>query len=94
MSKEKHISFEEFAGNLAELMEKVRAEKSTIVVEYANGEMVLIKPYARTRPTSRKGAAPEADNSQQPAPKQPDNAENKSAMGAVFDIDPGSITPG
>ena len=94
MSKEKHISFEEFAGDLTELMNQVRAEKRTIVVEYANGEMVLIKPYSRTRPSSRKNAAPEADPSKQPSPTQAGDAENKSAMGAVFDLDPGSITPG
>jgi hypothetical protein len=99
MSKVKHLSFEELAGNLTELFNKVRTEHTSIVVEYATGEKVLIKPYAPTQHSAKKarsrGAVPVADDSGiQPLPNQPLDTENASSVGAVYDLDPDSITPG
>jgi hypothetical protein len=99
MSRVKHISFEQLAGNLAEILNNVRAERASIVVEYDNGDHVLIKPYSPShrgaRAEQRKGVAPDEDDS--PLQHPPDHAldsENISSMGAVYDLDPGSITPG
>ena len=50
MSTVHHISFEELAGNLAEVLKKVREERTAIVVEYKTGEHVVIRPI----PTERK----------------------------------------
>lgn len=99
MSKVKHISFEELAGNLAELLNQVRAEHTSIMVEYASGEKVLIKPYAPARRGTRKeqskGAALVTDDSTlQPLPKRTLDTENVSSVGAMYDLDPNSITPG
>jgi hypothetical protein len=95
MSKPVHISVEDLTRNLAELLNKVRTEQTSIVVEYANGENVLIKPYSparrRTRKKQRTGSAPPSN---QPPAKETSDKENVSAVGAVYDLDPGSITPG
>jgi hypothetical protein len=99
MSKVKHVSFAEFAGNLAELLDTVRAEGASLVVEYASGENVLIKPYATPRRASSnaqsKGARKStAQSTRQPLPNQSTDPTNISSVGAVYDLDPGSITPG
>ena len=44
MKATNHISFEELAGNIAAVFNQVREERKTVVVEYANGEQVVIKP--------------------------------------------------
>src|SRR5215212_4191854 len=41
-----HILYEEFAGNLADVLNQVREEHKAVVVEYANGEKVMIKPLS------------------------------------------------
>ena len=60
MSTTNHISFEELAGNFADVLNKVREEHKAVVVEYANGEKVMIKPLPmskkRSRPTRKKTA--------------------------------------
>ena len=99
MSKVKHISFEELAGNLAEILNKVRTEHTSVVVEYASGEKLLIKPFSPSHPAARKdqskGAAPVADAS---TPQHPLNRvldpDNVSSVGAMYELDPNSITPG
>ena len=48
MSTIDHISFEELAGNLANILNKVRDEHTTIVVEYASGEKLVIKLLSPT----------------------------------------------
>jgi hypothetical protein len=103
-----HISFEEFAGNLTELLDKVRSDETSIVVEYGSGENVVIKRSARTQQGGhkkqgvhkkqggrKKQSANEAQGNlnQQPPPPTLDR-ENVSSVGAVYDIDPNSITPG
>jgi hypothetical protein len=93
------MSFEEFARSLAEHLTKVRTEKVSIVVEYASGESVLIKPYPSTRQDAGKAAAPQTvDKSRQPLPDRAreveNTTENISSVGAVYDLDPDSITPG
>jgi hypothetical protein len=99
MSRAKHIAFEEFAGNLAQHLSTVRAEKVSLVVEYASGERVLIKPYPPARPHAGKAAAPQAKGRRRqsvpdPARELENASENISSVGAVYDLDPGSITPG
>jgi hypothetical protein len=95
MSKVKHISSEELAANLADVLNKVRQEHTAVVVEYASGEKVLIKPYAPARRSAHKGAMPVADNSTLlPLPSQSPDTENVSSVGAMYDLDPNSITPG
>ena len=97
MSKARHLSFEELAENLADFLDNVRTEHGTIVVEYPTGEKLLIKPYIPSRRGSRKrnDALPDAGGStRQAAQNLPSDRENVSSVGAVFDMDPGSITPG
>ena len=95
MSRAKHISFEELAGNLAELLDEVRAGHTSIVLEYASGGKVLIKPYSTTSRGSRKGTASVTEDGKRPyRQKREIDAKNVSSMGAVYDLDPDSITPG
>ena len=54
MSTTNHISFEELAGNFADVLNKVREEHKAVVVEYANGEKVMIKPLPVSKKNSRK----------------------------------------
>ena len=100
MSKVKHISFEEFAANPAAILDSVRADHASVVVEYASGGNVHIKPYA---PPSRRragnervqnAAADAAARPRQPRAELAGNPQNISSVGAVYDLDPGSITPG
>jgi hypothetical protein len=92
VSRVHHISFEELAANLAERLDQVRNAHASIVVEYANGEMVMIKPYAPSHRGAGRGQRKNAGSAQSPG-QTPDD-ENKSSMGAVYDFDPDSITPG
>jgi hypothetical protein len=99
MSRVKHVSFEELAGNLDELLSKVRSDHTSIVVEYGSGVNVLIKPYAPARQGMRKErkivVTPVADSGRGRNPsKQPLDGENISSVGAVYDLDPDSITTG
>jgi hypothetical protein len=86
-----YISFEELAGDLAAILNKVRDEQTTIVVEYASGEKLLIKPLAPARQD-----IPE-DSTEHTLPQPPqqglDTGEVGSA-GAVHDLDPKGLTPG
>lgn len=91
MSRVKRVSFEELAASLAELLDRVRADHASVVVEFPDGENLLIKPYAPTSPRTRKGAATVATNRK--PNRQPDST-NVSSVGAVYDFDPNSITPG
>lgn len=99
MSRLKHVAFEDVAGDLAALLESVRAEQTSIVVEYASGEQLLIKPRAakprRSRKEQSQEAAPSADprSRQQPA-HQGVATDNISSVGAVYELDPDSVTPG
>ncbi len=54
MSTTQHISFEELAGNLTEVLNLVREAHKAVVVEYANGEQVLIKPVSTVKKVSRR----------------------------------------
>jgi hypothetical protein len=91
MSTVYQISFEELAGNLAAILNKVRDEHTTVVVEYASGEKLLIKPLA---PTRQDGPEDPIDPAQQQPPKPvPDTGEVGSA-GAVYELDPNGLTPG
>jgi len=99
MSKVKHVSFEELAGNLAEMLTEVRTEHKSIVVEYASGEKLLIKPYSPSRQGGRKkqleGDGLVANNTTgQSNPNRAPDTPNISSVGAVYDLDPNSITPG
>ena len=96
MGKVMHLSYEEFAGNLTELLNKVRADETSIVVEYGSGENVVIKRASATRRGVRRkhgSHEPREKANQQPPPATLDR-ENVSSVGAVYDIDPNSITPG
>ncbi len=53
MRTSNHISFEELAGNLADVFNKVRKEHTSIVVEYATGEKFVIKPLRPTKVSIR-----------------------------------------
>ena len=90
MSTVKHLSFEELADNLAALLNQVRDEHTTLVVEYTGGEKLLIKPLL---PTRQNACADSSDHPLQP-PNQDPERENISSVGAVYDLDPDSITPG
>jgi hypothetical protein len=100
MSKVHYISFEELAGNFADILNKVRDDHTTVIVGYASGEKLLIKRFSPSQPSAPKeqikGAAPVANNStlQQPPQDQGRDTDNISSVGAVYDIDPDSITPG
>jgi len=91
MSTVNRISFEELAENLAGILGKVRDEHTTVVVEYASGEKLIIKPLLPTRPGIDEE---EIDATPQQPPQRTSNTENISSVGAVFDLDPNSITPG
>jgi hypothetical protein len=91
MSNVRHIAFEELAGNLTELLDYVRANHITLVVEYDSGEKLLIKPLLPTRPHAHADAS---DHTLPQPPNQGSGRENLSSMGAVHDLDPDSITPG
>jgi hypothetical protein len=54
MSTIHHISFEELAGNLAAVLNKVREERTAVVVEYKTGENVVIRPIPTERKNSRR----------------------------------------
>ncbi len=95
MSKARHISFEELAGNLVELLNEVRGQHTTLVVEYPNGGNVQIKPHATTRRSARQDTAAVAtERKRQPRASGTRSARTLSTMGAVHDLDPNSITPG
>ena len=55
MSTTNHISFEELADNMTDVFNKVREEHTPIVVEYATGEKLVIKPLSAARPLRRRG---------------------------------------
>ena len=91
MSTVNHISFEELAGNLAEILNKVRDEHTPIVVEYASGEKLIIKPLSPTRLDTHKD---QSDITlQQPQKWVSDTGEVGSA-GAAYELDRNSLTPG
>ncbi len=91
MSTMIHVPFEELAGNLADILNKVRYEHTAIVVEYASGEKLVIK---RLTPTRLDTHEDQIDPMQQQPPKrEPDTGELGSA-GAAYELDPNSITPG
>jgi hypothetical protein len=99
MSKVKRVSIEELAGNLADILNEVRTEHRSVVVEYGSGETLLIKPYSPSRHSAPKQHAEgETPARRKSAPRQPAsreaNTQNVSAVGAVYDLDPQSITPG
>lgn len=99
MSDVTNISFEELAGNLADLLTKVREEHTTIVVEYASGENVLIKPFSPSRQDAQKGVSEDVtpvadDRTREQPPNQLPDKENISSTGAVYELDPNSLTPG
>ncbi len=52
MSTTNHISFQEFEDNLTDVLNKVREEHKPVVVEYANGEKVVIKPLPTVKKLS------------------------------------------
>jgi len=49
----KRISFEEFAGNLAEIFDAVIKERETIVIESKNGGLIEVKPATPANPQRR-----------------------------------------
>ena len=91
VSTVKHVSLEELANNLAALLSQVRDEHISLVVEYATGEQLLIKPLSPTRQPARADAA---DHPRQTPPNQAPAREGMSSMAALYDLDPDSITPG
>ena len=54
MNTTNHISFEELADNMTDVFNKVREEHTPIVVEYATGEQVVIKPLRTALKTDRR----------------------------------------
>ncbi len=54
MSTINHISFEELAENFTDVLNKVREEHKPVVVEYANGERVVIKLLPDPKKRSRR----------------------------------------
>lgn len=54
MSTTNYISFEELAGNLADVLNKVREEHTSVVVEYATGEKVVIQPLPAPKKRNRR----------------------------------------
>ena len=90
MPNVRHLSFEELADNLTELLDYVRTEHITLVVEYANGEKLMIKPLSPPRQHAREDSADDRSQRQ----NQDTQRENSNSMGALYDIDPDSITPG
>jgi hypothetical protein len=91
MSTVQQISFEELAGNLAAILNKVLDEHTTVVVEYASGEKLLIKPLSPTRQDAHEDST--APTRQQPLQQGLDPGEVGSA-GAVYELDPNGLTPG
>jgi hypothetical protein len=97
MGRVKQISFEEFAAHLAEIMNQVRTEHTSVQVVFAGGEKVMIKPASPAprgpRKAQHKAAAPLADE-RPPQPPPHQAPEDASATGAMYELDPKSITPG
>ena len=54
MSTTDHISFKELAGNVTDVFNKVREEHKSVIVEYSNGEKVVIKPLSMVKKNSCK----------------------------------------
>ena len=54
MSTIQHISFEELADNLTTVLNLVREKHKAVVVEYANGEQVVIKPLPMAKKSGRR----------------------------------------
>jgi antitoxin (DNA-binding transcriptional repressor) of toxin-antitoxin stability system len=48
------ISFDEFARNLAQIVERVISEGESVVIETGTGERVALKPAVRAKPRRRK----------------------------------------
>lgn len=55
MNATNHISFDELAGNVIDVFNKVREEHTPIVVEYSTGEKLIIKPLSSAKPLRRRG---------------------------------------
>jgi hypothetical protein len=91
MSTVYQISFEELAGNFAAILNKVRDEHTTIVVEYASGEKLLIKPLAPPRQDAHEDPT---DPTQQQPPRQVLDTGEVGSAGAVYELDPNGLTPG
>jgi len=70
----KHIPFEEFADNLAEIFNEVINEHETVVVESKYGELIEVKPITPASPRRR-------DKNQE------DEAAFLSSAGAWADVD-------
>lgn len=95
MGKVKQISFEEFADHLAEIMDQVRTERTSVQVVFASGEKVLIKPASPAPQGAGKAQHKAAAPIDERPPQPPDQApEDASATGAMYELDPKSITPG
>jgi len=91
MSTVKHISFEALAGNLTEFLDKVRTEHTTLVVEYASGEQLLIKPHSPPRQNARED---QSDHMLLPPSDQIPDPREVGSAGAVYELDPNGLTPG
>ena len=61
MKTTNHVSVEELTGNLADLLNQVRLEQTSLVVEYATGEQLIIQPHRSTaKKLSRSAKTPKA----------------------------------
>jgi hypothetical protein len=118
MRTTQHLSLEELTGNLVEVLNQVRKEHTTVVVEYASGEKLIIQSLPPTKkkprrsrkptkpdqeagkghpslPSARLGAREDQiDHTLEHPPKRELNAGVASLTGAVFDLDPHSVSPG
>jgi hypothetical protein len=54
MSTTTHITFKELAGNFADVLNKVREERTAIVVEYETGEKLVIRPVTSSSKNARR----------------------------------------
>lgn len=108
MSTARHLSLEQFAANAADLLESVRAQGTPIVVDFASGESLLITLLPPSQAAGERAAGeraaggraadkrtPQEQPSQQPPAQELElDTGNISSVGAMYDIDPNSVTPG
>lgn len=56
-----HISFDELTSNVAAVLNQVRKEHKAVVIEYATGEKLVIKPLTTKKSVRRQRKLSKAD---------------------------------
>lgn len=61
MSISTHISFDELTSNVTAVLNQVRKEHKAVIVEYASGEKLVIKPLTTKKSVRRQRKRSKAD---------------------------------